>query len=116
MSNIVIILNTAEVPGKTLMSLQGATGRSLIDLRGAIAKGKPLYDRNIVLGDLEEIALSVRAFLGCLENLNLPFQIYELPEGETMETCEKLDKSMITVEVLNNILDSSEESRHQPYD
>ena len=116
MSIIVFILNTAEVPGKTLMRLQGATRRSLIDLRGAIAKGKPLYERNIVLGDLEENALSVRAILGCLEELNLPFRIYELPEGETLETCVFSDKSKITVEVLNNILDSSEESRRQQYE
>ena len=104
MSKIVIVVDLTAAPANALVALQRATGRGLGELRTAIGRGDPIFERQIFDGDYEEHASVVRS----LEDAAIPIRIYELPEGETMESCSFVDNSQISVEVLNNILDQAD--------
>ncbi len=108
MSKIVIFVDGTAAPANALMALQRATGRGLGELRTAIGRGDPIFEREIFDGDYEEHASVVRAVVRSLEDAAIPSRIYELPEGETMESCSFVDNCQISIEVLNNILDQAD--------
>ncbi|MCG8651521.1 MAG: hypothetical protein MI861_16890 [Pirellulales bacterium] len=86
MSNVVIFVDGDSVPASELMKLQKATSRGLGEIRSAISAGTPIVEREIFEGNFEDHASLVREVLTVLEDGALKHRIYELPEGETMET------------------------------
>jgi hypothetical protein len=86
------------------MAIQRATGRGLSELRTAIGQGDPIFEREIFAGDYAEHASMIRAVVRSLEDAAIESRIYELREGETIESCTHVDNCRISVEVLNNIL------------
>ncbi len=108
MSKIVIVVSGSAAPAHTMMALHRATGRGLSELRTTIGQGDPVFEQTILDGDYEEHATVIRAVVQSLLDASIPFQIYELPEGETMESCSFVDNCQISIEVLNNILDQAD--------
>jgi hypothetical protein len=109
MSNIIIFIEDRTVSPHALMQLHRATGRSLSEIKNLIALGKPLFESEIFNTDYEQHALSIRAVLDCLIDMYLSFRIYEIPEGETMESYSFVDQCRISVEVLRNILNEADQ-------
>jgi len=108
MSQILIFIDDATLAPDVLMSLQRTTGRGLSAIRDAVGHGKPIFEREIFDADYEAHAATIRAIVSCLTNTSIPSRIYELPEGETMETCAFVDKCLISTDVLENILSQAD--------
>lgn len=93
MSNIVIFVDDNDASASALMELKNATGRSLIEIRSAVENATPVVEREIFDESYDEYAAMLRRVVGSIEALGLTHRIYELPEGETMDTCDFVDNA-----------------------
>ena len=108
MSTIVIFVADPAMSATAIMRLQRITGRGIAEIRNAITQGEPIFEREIFDSDYEEHAAMIRGIVRHLQEASLPSKIYEIPEGETMESCSFVDECQISIEVLNNILDQAD--------
>jgi len=111
MSNIVIFVDGTAIAASTLLGLQRITGRGLAEIRTAIGKGKPIFQREIFDANYEEHASMIRKIVACLKDDSVRERIYEIPEGETMESCSFAEDCQIDTEVLKSILDQADLER-----
>ncbi|RCS44019.1 hypothetical protein DTL42_17970 [Bremerella cremea] len=108
MSNIVIFLDQEANRADVVLRLQKATQKSLSDIRSSLMNNAPVVEVELFEGDYDSHAKMLRAVMSCMLELSLGCRIYELPEGETMETCSFVDKCEITPTVLENILSEAD--------
>ena len=108
MSNIVIFLDQEANRPDVVLRLQKATQKSLSDIRSALTNNTPVVEVELFEGDYSSHAKMLRAVMSCMDEVSLGSRIYELPEGETMETCRFIDRCEITVTVLENILSQAD--------
>ena len=108
MSIVVIFVADSTMPAAAIVGLQRITGRGIAEIRNAIIQGEPIFEREIFDSDYEEHAAVIRGIVRQLQDASLPSRIYELPEGETMESCSFVDQCQISTEVLGNILDQAD--------
>ena len=108
MSNIVIFIDDKNANASALMQLKNATGRSLSEIRSAVENETPVVEREIFDEAYDEHAAMLRRVIESIETLELSHRIYEIPEGETMDSCDVVDNCAITIEVLNNILNNAD--------
>ena len=108
MSNIVIFMDKEANRAEVVLRLQKATQKSLSDIRSSLASNTPIVEVELFEGDYDSHAKMLRAVMACMDELSLGSRIYELPEGETMESCGFVDKCEITPTVLENILSEAD--------
>ena len=104
MSNIVIYVDETSVPAELLIQLQQATGKSLSDIRSALASGTPVYEHTLFDSRYDDHAAVIRNVLTVLETNNAKHRIYEFPERETIESCTFADRCLVSIETMKNIL------------
>jgi len=114
MSTIAICIDESAVPPTTIIKLQRLTGHSLNDIRDRIRQRRPIFEREIFDAQYVEHASKIRAIVDCLDGASIPNRIYELPEGETMETHPHVSQCQIAIEVLKNILDQADLEADRP--
>ena len=109
MSNIVVVLKKSTVEMPVLKELHRILGGSLTGIRTAISKGLPIVEMDIFDNQYEEKAGLLRSLISLIKSSGLEVAIYELPEGDDFETSERRNESLINEDVLENILDSSDD-------
>ena len=113
MSNIAILIDDHTVNASLLVRLQRISKRGIGDIRDAIQQGQPVFEQELFDANYEEHASLIRSVIGCLEESSAPCRVYELPEGETMESCPSVDRYRIDIETLRNILHSADTELHR---
>ena len=108
MSNIVVYLSHDANRADAVHRLHKVTQKSLNDVRTSLVNNAPLLEVELFEGDYDSHARMLRELLACLDELSLGSRIYELPEGETMETCTFVEKCEISPSVLENILNEAD--------
>jgi len=108
MSNIVIFIDDKSANASALMHLKNTTRRSLSEIRSAIENETPIIEREIFDESYDEHAAMLRRVIESIETHKLAHRIYEIPEGETLDSCDFVDNCAITIEVLNNILNNAD--------
>ena len=108
MSNIVIYVDETGVPAELLIQLQQATGKSLRDIRSALASGTPVFEHTLFDSRYDDHAAVIRNVSTVLEANNAKHRIYEFPEGETIESCTFADRCLIGIDTMRNILNQAD--------
>ncbi len=108
MSNIVVFLDQEANRADVILRLQKATQKSLSDIRSSLANNTPIVEVELFEGDYDSHAKMLRAVMSCMDELSLGSRIYELPEGETVDTCVFVHKCEITPTELENMLTSND--------
>jgi|SRR5690554_1603674 len=116
MSNIVVVLKDKTVEVSVLKELHRILGGSLTTIRTAISKGLPLVEMEIFDNQYQEKASLLRKLISLIRSNGFEVEIYELPEGDSFETSDLLNESLINEDVLENILDSSDEEMDRQLD
>lgn len=109
MSNIVVILKEKAIDVSVLKQLHKLLGGSLATIRTAISKGLPVVEMEIFDNQYQEKASLLRGLISLIRSSGFGVEIYELPEGDSFATSNVRDESLINEDVLENILDSSDE-------
>lgn len=108
MSNISIYVDEIGMPAELLIQLQQATGKSLNDIRSALALRTPIFEHALFDSRYDNHAALIRNVLTVLEANNAKHRIYEFPEGETIESCTFADRCLICIETMRNILNQAD--------
>lgn len=108
MSNVVIYVDDTGVLPTGLIELQKATGRSLSDIRSSLTSGNPIFEHELFDSRYDDHAALIRNVLYVIETNNMKHRIYELPEGETMDSCAFVDRCLVSIEVMRNILNQAD--------
>ncbi|WP_425396867.1 hypothetical protein [Aeoliella sp.] len=108
MSNIVIYVDTTNVSASGLIDLHRATGLPLSEVRRVIASGKPVIEQEIFDANYDDHAALIRSVLRAIESGGMEYRIYELPEGETTESCTFVDRCLVSIETVRNILSEAD--------
>jgi hypothetical protein len=116
MSNIVVVVNEKSVDVSVLKELHKILGGSLASIRTAISKGLPVVEMEIFDNQYEENASLLRKLICLIRNSGLRAVIYELPEGDSFEVSSVRNESLISIEILENILDSSDDEMERQLD
>ena len=87
MSTVAILIREPEPSAELLVTLQRLTGRSLQDLRQAIATREPVYQASLLFNDQEERAAELRRLVDALSGLESRAEAYHLEEHETLAEC-----------------------------
>ncbi len=69
---------------------------------------RSIVEREIFDENYDDHATLIRSVLAVLEDAELRHRIYELPEGSTMETCDFVDRCLVSTEVMRNILNQAD--------
>ncbi|WP_294925887.1 hypothetical protein [uncultured Paracoccus sp.] len=86
---------------------------SLGEARSRIAEGKPLYEGLLFMNNHQEVSTRLRSLVTLLEQVEIPFRIFELEEDENFSFAPH-DETEIDSETLENIL-LEWERRQQSY-
>lgn len=116
MSNIVVVVNEKTVDVSVLKELHKILGGSLTGIRTAISKGLPIVEMEIFDNKYEEKASLLRKLISLTTSSKFGVEIFELPEGESFETSSVRNESLISIEILENILDSSDDEMDRQLD
>lgn len=116
MSNIVVVLKDKTVEVSVLKELHRILGSSLTAIRTAITNGLPIVEMEIFDNQYQEKANLLRKLISLIRSNGFEVEIYELPEGDSFETSDLLNESLINEDVLENILDSSDEEMDRQLD
>jgi len=91
-----------------VLRLQKVTQKSLSDIRWSLMNSAPVVEVELFEGDYHSCAKMLRALMSCIREFSLASRIYELPEGETIETCTCVNRFEISPTVLENILSEAD--------
>lgn len=116
MSNIVVVLKNKTVEISILKELHRILGGSLNTIRTAISKGLPVVEMEIFDNKYQEKASLLRKMISFIRSNGVEVDIYELPEGDSFETSDSLRESLINEDVLENVLNSSDEEMDRQLD
>jgi len=116
MSNIVLVLKERSVEISVLKELHKLLGGSLADIRASISQGRPIVETEIFDNKYEEKAYLLRRVIDLIRINSIAVEVYELPEDDTFEESQSLNSSLINIEVLENILDSSDREMDRQLD
>lgn len=116
MSNIVVVLKESVVEISVLKELHKILGGSLTEIRTAISKGLPIVEMEIFDNQYEEKASLLRNLISLIRSSRFGVEVYELPEGNSFETSGLLNESLINEDILEQILDSSDEEMDRQLD
>jgi hypothetical protein len=116
MSNIVVVVNERAVDVSVLKELHKILGGSLARIRTAISKGLPVVEMEIFDNQYEEKASLLRKLISLISRSDFGVEIYELPEGDSFESSSVRNESLISMEILKNILDSSDDEMDRQLD
>ncbi|QDU80464.1 hypothetical protein Pla110_21940 [Polystyrenella longa] len=108
MSRIVVYLEQQAQRADVVFRLHKVTQKSLEELRTSLATNAPVIELDLFNSDYDFNAGLLRKVMATLGELSIDSRIYELPEGETIDTCTFLDKCQISTEVLANILNEAD--------
>lgn len=108
MSNIVIVLSDQKIEVPVLGELHKLLGGSLAQLKSAIVDNKPVLEFEL-FDNYEEKSALLRNIIGVIQRNNLNTNVFEIPSDQTYETSSSLKESLISLEILENILNSADE-------
>lgn len=109
MSNIVVIIKKTTVDVSILKELHKIVGGSLVSIRKAINGSFPVLETEIFDNQYEEKASMLRKLISLIRNSDFEVELYEIPEGHVFESNRIPKESLISVDILENILDSSDQ-------
>lgn len=111
MSQIVIAVKDvpAERRREALTRLRAITGKSLGEISRCLTSGEPIMEVMLFQNDHEEVAGRLHQLLSEIPALGASLQLFELAAEQ--EFMLPMDQNEISVEILQNILKSSEERR-----
>jgi hypothetical protein len=116
MSNIVVVIKEKKLDVSVLGELHKLLGGSLVNIRTALLRSAPVIEMELFDGEYEDKAVLLRKMIGCIRRNKIIADIYEIPSGATFEKCDSLQESLINLEVLENILDSSDDEMKRQLD
>jgi hypothetical protein len=73
---------TPDLPSAPLQALYRITGRSTVELRGAIRGGKPVYTASLFGAEHITVAPRLEKTIAYLTDVGLPFVLTETVDGE----------------------------------
>lgn len=112
MSNMVVIISTKEKLNVTVLGkLHKLLGGSLVGLRSAIMKGNPIVEMELFDGEYDQKASLLRALIALIRDNGVETEVYELSSGQTFTFASSRERqeSLISLDVLENILKCSDE-------
>ena len=114
MSNIVIVLKQETVEASVLMDLHKLLGRSLSEIKNDIANGMPIFEREIFDHQQFETAELLGRLIDLIRRRELDVRVFELVYGEVYATSDYLPQSLITLDILENILNAADDELEHP--
>lgn len=109
MSNIVVILKESNIETSVLKDLYKIIGGPLTEIRTAISKGRPIIEMEIFDNQYEEKSKLLRKLISLIRSSGLEVDIFEIPEGDSFEASKARSESKISEDILENILDYSDD-------
>jgi len=116
MSNIVLVLREKSVDVSVLKELHKLLGGSLAKIRTAISNNQPIVEMEIFDSQYQEKSGLLRKLITLIRERDVGVDVYELPDGDTFEESGVLKKSSITIDILENILNFSDEEMNRQLD
>lgn len=109
MSNIVILINEKKLEASVLKKFHKLLGGSLAQIRAAITNNNPILELELFDNNYDEKATLLKSIINLIKHASLSVSIYEIPSEVSYEACSNLEESLIRIEVLENIIESSDE-------
>jgi hypothetical protein len=109
MSNIAIVLIKEKLEVSILKEIHILTGGSLAKIRLNLLNNRPIVELELFDNQYDEKAKVLRKLIEICERYYLETEIYELPSGDDFETSLIKEESKISLNILKNILDSSDD-------
>jgi hypothetical protein len=116
MSNIVVVIKQKKLDVSVLGELHKLLGGSLVKIRTALLKSAPVIEMELFDGEYEGKAKLLRKMIDCIRRNRILADIYEIPSGATFAKFDFLQESLISLDVLENILDSSDDEMKRQLD
>lgn len=116
MSIIAVVVKKEASDVAVLKELHKLLGGSLMQIRSAISSGLPVVEMEIFNNQYEEKSDFLRSLISFIRRSEIDVDIYELPEGDCFETSSVREESLISEEILENILNSSDDEFNRQLD
>lgn len=109
-------MNNQKVEVAVLRELHKLLGESLAKIRSALISSKPILELELFDSEYDEKAALLKNMIGLIRRNNLKVDVYEIPSDQTFETSSVLKESLINLEILENILKSSDDEMDRQLD
>ena len=116
MSNIVIVIKEEKLDVSVLGELHKLLGGSLAKIRAAVIRSAPIIEMELFDEEYEEKAKSLREMIDLVRRNKIASDVYEVPSDTTFSVCDALQESLISLDVLEEILDSSDDEMRRQLD
>ena len=116
MSNIVVVIKEKKLDVSVLGELHKLLGGSLAKIRAALRRSAPIIEMELFDEEYEEKAKSLRKMIDLIRRNKIANDVYEIPSDTTFAVCGALQESLISLDVLENILDSSDDEMKRQLD
>ena len=116
MSNIVVVIKEKKLDVSVLGELHKLLGSPLTKLKTALIKSTPIIEMELFDGEYDEKAKLLRKVIDLVRVNGITADVYELPSDATFAMCDVLQESLISLDVLENILDSSDDEMERQLD
>lgn len=109
MSVIVTVIKQKTLNAATALRFQKLFKTSVQDIKARVSAGSPILALEMFDGDLLERIALLRTVISIIEGAGLEADYYELASGEPYEGNHQLDSCRVDVQMLENMMNATEQ-------